>query len=344
MKKIISIILIAFALISCNNEESTTEEKTVETTNAVGVKVQIAELETFKHFVELSGALEAENYAFISPQANGQITNIYVNEGDYVQKGKLLVQLNNSVIVNTISEVENSLDLATITFKKQEELWNQEIGSEIQFLQAKNQKVALERKLKTLNAQLQLTKIIAPFSGYVDNIRFKVGELAAPGVQLLEMVNLNKMIASIDVSERYLSNFNKGDSVEVTFPDIPKLKKISVIFRTGKIINPANRTFKVEVKLNNKDESLKPNLVTNVVINDLTIDSVIIIPSIAIKNDFDKQFIYIAKNKIANKIYVETGASFKDKTVITKGLNIGDMIIVDGYNLVSNNSEIRIDK
>ncbi len=344
MKKIIPIVLIVFVLISCNNKESITEDKSVEITNVEGVKVQIIEQETFKRFVEFSGYLKAENYAFISPQASGQITNIYVNEGDYVSKGKLLVQLNNAIILNTISEIRNTLDLATITFTKQENLWSKNIGSEIQYLQSKNQKVSLERKLKTLNAQLQLTKIKAPFSGYVDNIRFKVGELASPGIQLLEMVNLNKMIVSVDVSEKYLSRFDKGDSVKITFPDFTELEKASVIYRIGNIINPANRTFKVEVKIKNKGEQLKPNLIANITINDLTIDSAIIIPSISIKNDFDRQFVYIAENNLAKKIYIETGASHIDKTVVTKGLNSGDKVIIVGYNLVSDNSEIRIDK
>ena len=347
----ITLITIAIAIIgftSCKNNNDKKTQTNEQKKIAIKVKVKEAKTQDFNHYIKVSGNVEAEQYAFISPQANGQITKIYVNEGDYVKKGDLLIQLNDNIIRNTISEVENSLNLATITFKKQENLWKQKIGSEIQYLQAKTQKESLEKKIKTLNSQLALTQIRAPFSGYVDNIVLKEGELASPGIRVLELVNLKKMLIKADISEKYLSKINKGDTVKITFPDFPNIVKYAQISRIGKIVNPNNRAFKIEVKFNNYDEKIKPNIIASLKIRDQLIKNAIAVPSIIIKNDFEKKFIFVAKKQgnsyIAKKIIVETGISYKDKTVITKGLNIGDKYIYEGFNLVTDGFNVQIVK
>ncbi len=344
----LAIILIGF--ISCKNNDKDSKKTNLQNKESIAIKVKVktAESKDFYHYINVSGNVEAEQYAFISPQTNGQITKIYVNEGDYVKQGTLLMQLNDNIIKNTIAEVENSLNLATITFKKQENLWKQKIGSEIQYLQAKTQKESLEKKLKTLNSQLALTQIRAPFSGYVDNITLKEGELASPGIRVLELVNLRKMLIKADISEKYLSKITKGDSVKITFPDFPDYIKYAKISRIGNIVNPNNRAFKIEVKFNNNDEKIKPNIIASIKVRDDIIKNAIAVPSIIIKNDFDKKFIFIAKKTgnsyIAKKIIVNTGISYKDKTIITNGLNVGDKYIYEGFNLVTDGFKIQIVK
>ena len=345
-----TIAIVIIGITSCKNNDDNSSKDKLQSDKDIAVKVRTKEAvaANFSHYINVSGNVEAEQYAFISPQANGQITKIYVNEGDYVQKGALLIQLNDNIIRNTIAEVENSLNLATITFKKQENLWKQKIGSEIQYLQAKTQKESLEKKLKTLNSQLALTQIRAPFTGYVDNIVLKEGELASPGIRVLELVNLRKMLIKADISEKYLSKISKGDTVNITFPDFPNFTKTARISRIGKIVNPNNRAFKIEVRFDNKDEKIKPNIIASLKIRDELVENAIAVPSIIIKNDFDKKFIFIAKKSgnsyIAKKVIIETGISYKDKTIITKGLNIGDKYIYEGFNLVTDGFKIQLVK
>ena len=169
--------------------------------NGLNIKVLTIEKQNFEHFFEAAGTVEAVNDAFISPQFSGQIQNIYVEEGQRVTKGQLLAELNSSVLKSSVVEIQNGLDLATILFDKQAELWKQNIGSEMQYLQAKSTKEGLEKSLATLNSQLELTKVKAPFAGIVDEIYQKEGELGVPGVRMLQLVNLGELYVNADVSE-----------------------------------------------------------------------------------------------------------------------------------------------
>lgn len=346
-----TLILIALSITSCKNNSDKSNDANnskSEETSIVKIKAKVVKPADFNHYINISGNVEAQQYAYISPQTNGQITHIYVHEGDFVQQGTLLIQLNDNIIKNTIAEVKNSLNLATITYNKQKDLWEQKIGSEIQFLQAQNQKEALEKKLKTLNSQLELSQIRAPFSGYVDNISLNEGELASPGMKLLELVNLNKMRIKADVSEKYLSKISLGDTVDITFPYFPNLKLKEKVSRIGNIVNPNNRTFTIDVKFDNKKQIIKPNVIASLKLRDEHIKNALFVPSIIIKNDFEKQFLFVAAkidNKyIAKKIVVKTGITYKDQTVITDGLNPGDLIITEGFNLVSDGYNVQLVK
>jgi len=289
----------------------------------------------------------AENIAFISPEMNGQIKNVYVKEGQFVKKGQLLISLNSAVIQSSISELKTALSLAKIMYEKQKTLWEQKIGKEIDYLQAKNQKEGLEAKLATTNAQLRMSKIYAPFSGIVDAIYSKKGEMATPGRKLIDFVNLNTMEVVAEISEKYLPHISKGDAVTINFPTYPELKKEAVIFRTANIINPANRTFKVFVKINNKDKKIKPFMIAELILSDYTgLD--FSVPSIIIKKDRKGEYVFVIKNSnnktTAEKRYVKTGLHTGNNTIIKDGLNANENIIVDGYNLVNSGMEVQIVK
>ena len=300
----------------------------------------------FKHHFEAGGTVKAEKEAFISPQVNGQITAIYVKEGERVKKGQLLAKLNTEITDNTIKEVQTSLDLAKTVYKKQKELWDQNIGSEIDYLNAKNRVEALESKLQTLKAQKDMAELHAPINGVVDNILLKVGELASPGRQFMQIVNLNDLYIKADVSEIYLSKIKKGDTVEVTFPTYPNINMKVPIDRLGNIINPQNRTFVVEVKIKNPEEKLKPNILAILKINDYTKENALIVPSVIVKQDMKGKYLYKIKkegnNFVAVKVYVKVGMSEGDSTMISEGLNPGDKVIVAGYNLVANGVKVKV--
>ena len=354
MKKIIIIALVLF-MASCGStsdkqgnkaENANTKNDNSTQPYKTPVIIKVVSLEKFDHFIEVSGTIEAVNAAFISPEMGGQIKKIYVNEGDRVSKGQTLASLNSSTIDKNIDELNTGLEYASIIFNKQKKLWDQKIGSEIDFLTAKNTKEGLKDKLETLKAQLELLIIKAPFDGIIDDIIQKVGELAAPGAQMMQLVNLNKLYINADVAETYLPVIRKGDRVELSFPTYPELAMNVPVHRIGNIIHPQNRTVNMQLKINNKNEQLKPNGLAIIQINDYSTDGALVVPSIVIKQDMKGSFLYIAKKGgksfVAEKKYVQAGIFYKDQSMIISGLNAGDKVIIEGYNQISDGSEIEI--
>ncbi len=302
--------------------------------------------DTFNHYIAVNGEVEAQQSAYISPQMNGQIETIHVNEGATVKKGQLLVSLNTRVIRNNIEEVKTNLELARKMYEKQEDLWNQEIGSEISYLEAKNRKTSLENRLETLKSQLSLALITAPFNGIVDEIYKKEGEMAMPGMQLINLVNLSMMKIKASVSEDYLSRIHKGEMVKVNFPAVPEVTLELPISRIGNVIDKDSRTFIVEVKFNNPGQKIKPNLVSEIKINDLSKTDAIVIPSVIVKQDMKGEYVFCVQEKnnktTACKTYITPGMSYNNQTMVRDGLKPGTKVITDGYNLVSDGLEIKI--
>ncbi len=294
----------------------------------------------FKHYIKTSGIIEAVEIASISPEVPAQITTIHVKEGQTVQKGALMVSLNSNVISKAIKELEVNLDLAQTVYKRQKNLWDQKIGSEVEYLKAKSNKESLENALASQKAQLALYSVDAPFSGIVDQISGKEGELSSPGYPILKLVNLSKVKINTDISEVYLPDVSKGDTVQVTFPTYSDLKLSCPVYRTGNIINPDNRTFNVQILLDNFDNKLKPNMLATVTINDYSMQNALIVPSIIIKNDIHGKFIFVEEGGIAKKTYVHTGKSYEDQTVITSGIDAGCRVITEGFNTISNGSYV----
>ncbi len=361
MKKLLIGLLVLFviaALYACgskqgdeavkNEEPFTANPGTAKTGAAVLVTVKKLAIEKFDHYFLANGSVEAVNDAFISPETNGQIKKIQVEEGQRVKEGELLVSLNSDVTESAIAEVKTGLELARTIYEKRKGLWEKKIGSEVQYLEAKTNKESLENKLKTLNVQLEMAKIKAPFIGIVDEIFMKEGELAIPGMQLIRLVNLKKVYINADVSEAYLPRIAKGDTVQATFPSYPDMTVDTVIHRTGNVVKAQNRTFLVQLKLDNKDEKLKPNILGLIKMKDFSVNEALVVPSIIIKNDLQGSYLYVVEKKEgktqARKTYVKPGMSQAGRTMITEGLEPGLQVIVEGYNLVKNGIEINIKK
>jgi len=374
MNRLILILSISIFIISCSsNNENISDadklkeykkqiedlnlkvkniEKTTETGEYNGlkipVKVESVKATTFSHSFTAAGEIESIAEAFISPEVNGQIISIEVTEGDVVEKGQLLAKLNTVIVDNNIVELESQLSLAKTIYEKQSMLWEKNIGSERQYLEAKNAYTNLENKLTTLRAQRDMSFIKSPIDGIVENIMLKEGELASPGMQLMQIVNIDDLYVTVQLSEAYLPVIKKGDIVDIKFPSYPGLVYREPVYRTGNVINKQNRTFTIQIKINNKHEKLKPHMLANVVINDYNAEESIVLPSILIKEDMNGSFIYIIGKDnqvdVAVKKYINTGRSFKDKTEVLDGMSVGDMIITDGYNNVSKGAVVTIVK
>lgn len=312
----------------------------------IPVRVLNMQKRPFNHYFEVSGSLEAVDKAYISPEINGQIKDISVNKGERVKKGQLLARLNTSITENTIEEVKTQLELATTLYEKQKQLWDKNIGSEVQFLQAKNNMEALKSKLETLQAQLDLAYVRSPIEGIVDQINVEPGELAMPGMQLMQVINLDEMYVQADVSEKYLPDIQKGDEVALRFPTFPSINRMVKVHRIGNIINKGNRTFPVELLIDNVNDMLKPNVLALITFQDYSEENAFVIPSIIIKEDIKGAYIYAVKEnegkQYARKVYITTGMTYKDETMVRSGLEVGDQVITEGYSLVTDGTEVKI--
>ena len=300
----------------------------------------------FSSYFNATGTVEALQDAFISPEVNGQISAIPVSRGDRVNKGDLLIRLNTDVIRNNIDEVRTNLELAKKVFEKQEQLWKKNIGSEIQYLEAKNGKESLEARLSTLQSQLEMASIKAPFEGIIDDIMVKTGEMASPGMRLIRLINLDEMRITARVSESFIGSIAEGDTVQLGFSSYPDLILNRPIARIGTVIDPDARTFRIEILLENPDQKLKPNMLSSVRIRDYSDPDALTVPSIILKEDFNGTFLFrlndTGSGQKAEKVYVETGRTVQDVTKITGGINEGDQVIVDGYNVVSDGESVRV--
>jgi RND family efflux transporter MFP subunit len=324
-----------------------TDENSNDENNKTLVGISTAEYTNFTHYLEVTGNVESQLEAFISPEINGLIKSINVEEGDFVKKGQLLASIDTDMIKNSIDEVKTQLELSKTVYNKQKELWDQNIGSELQYLQAKTNKNALENKLASLKTQLSKASIKAPFDAYVETVYQKIGEIGSPGRQIIHLVNLTDLKVTANISESYIPFIHKGDMVIVDFPTFPNKTINAKINVVGAVINPNNRTLEIQIPINNNDKLLKPNIIANIKLIDFSSDSALIVPSIVIKNDADnKNYIYVADerngNLYAKKTYVKTGKSYGNKTMIIDGIKSGDKVIVQGYNLVKNSSLIKI--
>ena len=321
------------------------ESRSTGTGQELAVEVLPMKPERFSRHFEVTGLMESVQDAEISPESSGQIEEIAVERGARVVQGQLLVRLNTEIIEKNIEEVKTNLELATLRYEKQRELWEKQIGSEIQYLETKNGKEVLEARLSTLNEQLAMARVTAPFPGIIESIRVKEGELASPGMPLLRLVNLDRMRVTSRISESYINQVEEGDVVELRFAAYPDLVLNEKISRIGEVIDPQTRTLTLEVELSNKDRRLKPNMLTSISVEDYHQDEALVVPSIVLRNDLKGTFLFLAVSRneglVAEKVYVDTGATVQDRTEITGGITQGDLVIVKGYHLVGDGTPLR---
>jgi len=288
----------------------------------------------FKHYFVVQGVVESDKNATINSDVGAKILKIRIKEGDRVKKGQILMELDSRVLTNSIEELKNQIDLATIVYNKQKSLWDQKIGSEMQYLEAKTNKDGLERKLQTINSQLENYHIMAPFDGLVDEIFPKVGEMASPAMPLLRVMNLDQVYLKADVSEDYFGRIKVGDTAIIDFQSIG-IELKSSITRIGNYINPNNRTFKIRFELDNKAQHLVPNMLAVVKVLDYTAGSKsIIIPSKLLQESPQgDEFVYIIHengSSRAQKVMITTGKTYGGEVEVLSGLNTENEIIATG--------------
>ncbi len=300
----------------------------------------------FEHRFEVRASVASRKNVLISAEANGRIEAIHVREGEEVKKGQLLITLDASILENSVEELQTQLDLATTIYQKRKRLWEQNIGSEVQYLEAKNSMETLQRRLETTNSQLRQSRIRAPFSGVVDNIDAKLGEMAMFGSPMIRILSVSDMHLEADVSEKYLGRLKRGDSVTLYFSAFDA-EINSVITSVGQVINQQNRTFSVEIALpHNANIPYKPNLVATVKIRDYKKDNALVIPSELIQQDNKGNFVYVInpgeETLKAQKVHITPGRSYQSLTEVTEGLEEGAVLIRAGHREVTDGALVQI--
>ena len=321
-----------------NNQES----------RKVLVRVIKAQPKEFTHYLELPANIQAINFAYVSPKANGEVKKILVQEGDYVKKGQVLIELDDQLIKNNIARLETQLELADSLYQKQKKLYQQGIGSEVQYLQAKSQKESLEKNLAALRTQLQYTQVTAPFAGIVDQINIKVGEIASPAMRPIYLINLDKMKATANLAEKYLPYVHKGLPIVLTFDVYPNLKIHTKISYIGNYIDPMTKTFRIEAEFNNPARKIKPNMTAQIRFSQFKDNQAIVIPTKILNKDTKGWYIYIASQNgdktYANKRYITLGQITATQALVLSGLRSGELVITDGYNMVRDGTLIKVTK
>ncbi len=300
----------------------------------------------FNSYVEIQGSVQADESVAAAPEISGRILRLTVEEGDRVQAGQLLAEIDVEQVEKQIAELETSLELATTVFERQARLWEQNIGSEIQYLEAKNNKERLERSLETLRVQLGRSQVVAPISGVVERLNLEAGELAMAGTPILQILNTRSLLVAADLPERYLRSVHRGESVQIRYPalDMEQNARVTLI---GSTIDEVNRTFKVEARVGNPQGLLKPNLLAVVLVKDQTEQDVVSLPFDLVQQEVGgRKFVYVVEDSgeypVAKKVYVATGMDYDGNVVITRGLSGGETLITEGAIGLSDGERITI--
>jgi membrane fusion protein, multidrug efflux system len=313
--------------------------------NATLITTLPVQQESFIHKIEVRGNVNSRTNAMLSAEMMGRVVRARVQEGDQVTAGQVIVELDRSVMDNNVEELKTSIELARTVFERQKRLWDQNIGTEIQYLQAKNNLEGLERRMQTLESEMTKLTVRAPFAGTIDKLNVRAGEMLSPGSPIALLTSTRDMYVSGEVSERYVGRFAPGDSVDISFPSI-NIQSKAIISSVGTVINPNNRTFPVEINLKDMPNNVKPNMIASLLLTDYENDNSMVIPTYLILQDRIGSFVWLKKQingvDVAKKAYIETGNSFMEKTEVNSGLAIGDVLIDKGFREMNEGMNVRL--
>ena len=324
-------------------------EKLDKTNKLALVDVKPVKDSLFKHYLELPGDVETDQNIIIYPEYSGILLNVNVNEGDRVQKGQILARIDAGGLTSQLAQLEAQEALAKTTFERQQRLWEQNIGSEIQYLEAKTNYEAVQNSVNQLRSQLAKTVVRAPFSGVIDEVISEEGEVVAPGQsRLFRLINLSDMYITAAVPEAYLGSIKKGTEVMVEIQATGTSFR-STVRQVGNFVNPNNRTFEIQVAVPENSEEIKPNLIATVKLNDYTSEDAIIIPeSVMQKNSEGENVVFIVRKEsdsigVTERRILETGRTYENSVEVLSGLQQGELLVVSGARSIQEGERVMID-
>lgn len=306
--------------------------------------------EKFDHYLELQGDVMTKQNVLIYPEMSGTLNRVYVKDGQKVSKGQLLATIDDGGLSSQLAQLKTQAELSMTTFERQKRLWEQNIGSEIQYLQAKTNYEAQQSAVKQMESQVGKSSIRAPFTGIIDDVIKDEGTVVSPGPgsEVFRIVNLSNMYINVEVPESHLPNVTPGKDVKVYFPVLGD-SVTTTVRQTGNFINPSNRSFTAEIPVPSLDGKVKPNLTARVMINDYTSDNAILIPQSVLSENADgEQYVYLVDadstddNPVAKKVVIQTGKTQGDYVEVLSGINEGDAIIDEGARSVKEGQQVNI--
>lgn len=310
------------------------------------ITVDSVRVKNFDQFVEFQGQVQTKDDFMISSDMGGVLKSLTIKEGQYVKRGQLVGRVDDNVMQKNLDELNTQLNLAKDIFQRREKLWEQNIGSEIEFIQAKNQVESLQKSIATLQAQRGKTNIYAPNSGVVEEIYTNQGEVAGPGSPIAKIINTSNLQVVADIPENYLTSVKRGTSVKVTLPAMENAEQTVKVSKIGSMIDPNNRTFQIEVPISNRGGKVKPNLMAMVEFKSSDSDNAVVIPTNLVQNSLEGDFVFIVEkkdtNQVAKKVKIEVGDSYEGETLVLNGLKGGEVLIADGSNLVRDGERVKI--
>ncbi|MFI5163106.1 MAG: efflux RND transporter periplasmic adaptor subunit [Sphingobacteriales bacterium] len=316
------------------------EVGTTDSVKSTDVSVVEVKPEAFTNYIDLQGSIDAKDNVQAVPQAQGVITAIYVKVGDHVNKGQTLAQLDNSVLKQQIAQAETQVSLMKTLYDRQKNLWDQKIGTEVQFIQAQTNLQSAQKSIGALKEQSDMYRISSPISGTVDQMDLKLGQAASPAGTSIRIVNTESLKVKANVPESYAGNIHQGDKVEVVVPDANDSLMAKVTF-AAKAIDPASRSFAIEIQLPGS-KTIKPNMTAVLRVADYSKSNAIVIPMNAIQKSESGDFVFVDEGGFAKKKNITEGASYGGKTEIKSGLTSGEKLITEGASEVENGDKIRV--
>mgnify|MGYP005839372743 CR=1 FL=1 len=322
--------------------EALDSNKKLPLVSVIEVKTQV-----FDHFVELQGDVHTDQNILIFPEVQGELLAAKVKSGDLVQKGQLIAIIDDSGLRKQVEQLQQQTELSKITYERQKNLWDQKIGSEMDFLRAETNYRSNQKALESLREQLAKTQVKAPFSGILDDFIADEGQLLIPAqTPLARLVNLDKMYIKAAVPESHLPSFKYGNKVKLKFPVLDTMIE-GQISQLGNYINPANRTFDIRVKFPNQKKKIKPNMAVKLSINDYSNPNALVIEqSLISENAEGEQYLYLAKKEngktLAQKSIITTGEKQAGNVEVLSGLYPGATVISEGARMVRDGQEIKV--
>jgi membrane fusion protein, multidrug efflux system len=325
------------------DEISQSGDTTKSTDKLKNVMVTKLETQQFLHAIDVQGRIEGDENITISTKMPGTITKVNVVAGSNVKTGDVMAEIENDVTKSQLADLQSSYELVKDVYNRQKSLWEQKVGTEMQYLQAKNNKESMEQKIEQVKRNLDMYFIKAPFNGTVDEVFIKLGQNVAPGMSSIRVVNLSKLKVRADLAEAYASKIEIANTVKLVFPDINKSTTSKVTY-IAKVINSLTRSFNVEVALPTSDD-YRPNMIAQVSIVDYTNDKAIVVPINSVQNIENKNYVFVADDengkKVARKREVIVGETYEGAAEIKSGLQIGDLLITTGYNNLNDGELIK---
>jgi membrane fusion protein (multidrug efflux system) len=294
----------------------------------------------FANYVQLQGKIDAEDNVTAYPQSPGTITAIYARVGQHVNRGQLLVQLDNAVLKQNIAQAQAQASLSRTLFQRQKNLWDQKIGTEVQFLQAQTSLQTAEKQVAALRQQANLYRIVSPISGTIDQMDLKLGQAAQPGTTGIRIVNADHLKVKADVPESYAGSVNTGNTVKVLIPDASDSLTTRISF-AAKAIDPTSRSFAVEVKLPVR-RTLRPNMTAILKIANYSKSDAIVIPVKAIQRSEEGDYVYLNNGGTAKKVVIKTGKTYAGQTEVLSGIKAGDQLVIEGASDIEDGDKIKV--